>query len=86
MEDMVSAGMTPAEVIVAATQSSADLMGLDDSGTIAVGNSADFIVLDGNPLEDIANTRLISMVYLRGLEVDRQGLSAQLLAASNSGG
>ena len=86
IEDMVSAGMTPAEVIVAATQSSADLMGLDDSGTIAVGNSADFIVLDGNPLEDIANTRLISMVYLRGLEVDREGLSAQLLAASNSGG
>ena len=83
---MVSAGMTPAEVIVAATQSSADLMGLDDSGTIAVGNSADFIVLDGNPLEDIANTRLISMVYLRGSEVDREGLSAQLLAASNSGG
>ena len=71
IEDMGSAGMTPAEVIVAATQSSADLMGLDDSGTIAVGNSAAFIVLDGNPLEDIANTRLISMVYLRGLEVDR---------------
>ena len=86
MEDMVLAGMTPAEVIVAATRSSADLMGLDDFGTIEVGNTADFIVLDGNPLEDITNTRWISMVYLRGLEVDREGLSARLMTASNSGG
>ncbi len=86
MEDMVLAGMTPAEVIVAATRSSADLMGLDGFGTIEVGNNADFIVLDGNPLEDITNTRWISMVYLRGLEVDREGLSARLMTASNSGG
>ncbi len=71
MADMVAAGMTPAEVIVAATSTSARLMGLDDLGTIAVGKSADFIVLDANPLDDIKNTRRIADVYLRGAQVDR---------------
>ncbi len=86
MEDMVSAGMTPAEVIVAATRGSAELMGLDDLGTVEAGKSADFVVLDANPLEDIMNTRRISSVYLRGSEVDREGLSGRLLAGGGSGG
>ena len=43
-------------------------------GTIAPGKSADFVVLDQNPLEDIRNTHTISRVYLRGREVDREGL------------
>jgi imidazolonepropionase-like amidohydrolase len=45
-------------------------------GTLTVGKSADFIVLDGNPLEDIRNTRLIVSVYLRGAPLDRKGLLA----------
>ena len=75
LADMVAAGMTPAEVLVAATRTSAEIMRLDELGTIAAGKSADFIVLDANPLDDIRNTRRISRVYLRGTEVNRSELS-----------
>ena len=77
MEDMVRTGMSPADVLVAATSNSAKLLALDDVGTLEVGKSADFIVLDANPLDDITNTRQIAAVYLRGDAVDRAGLSAQ---------
>jgi imidazolonepropionase-like amidohydrolase len=71
MEDMVIAGMTPMQVIVAATRNGAEFLRLADTGTLQAGKSADFIVLDANPLDDIANTRRISAVYLRGAAVDR---------------
>jgi imidazolonepropionase-like amidohydrolase len=71
MQDMVIAGMTPMQVIVAATRNSAEFLRLADAGTLEVGKSADFVVLDANPLEDITNTRRISAVVLRGAAVDR---------------
>ena len=77
VENMVAAGMTPAQVLVAATRTGAGILGLDDLGTVAPGKSADFIVLDANPLDDITNTRKISQVYLRGKAVDRARLRAQ---------
>jgi len=71
MLDMVMAGMTPMEVIVAATRNSAELLRLADTGTLVPGKSADFIVLDASPLDNIANTRRISAVVLRGAPVQR---------------
>ena len=77
MELLVKAGLTPAQAIVAATQNAAGILGLDQLGTVAAGKSADFLVLDANPLDGIANTRRISTVYLRGAEVDRAELKAK---------
>jgi imidazolonepropionase-like amidohydrolase len=77
MEDMVAAGMAPAQVIVAATHNAAEVLKLTNLGAIAVGKSADFIVLDANPLDDVTNTRRIDAVYLRGAAVDRAALRAR---------
>ena len=76
MEDMVAAGMSPGEVIVAATGNAADVGGFPDLGRIEPGKSADFVVLGANPLEDITNTRRIERVFLRGDEIDREALRA----------
>ena len=77
LELLVKAGLTPSQAIVAGTRTSAGIVALDALGTIAPGKSAAFIVLDANPLDDIANTRKISAVYLDGAEVDRSASREQ---------
>jgi len=76
LELMVGAGMTPSEVIVAATSRSAEFLGTTDRGSLVPGKRADFLVLDANPLDDIRNTRRIEKMYLVGAEVDRAALKA----------
>jgi imidazolonepropionase-like amidohydrolase len=78
LADMAASGMTPAQVITAATKSAAEVLKLDQLGTVAAGKSADFIVLDANPLDNINNTRKIAKVYLRGKELDRAAIRAAL--------
>ena len=67
MELMVEAGLTPMQVIQAATKNSAEALGISkDFGTLEKGKAADLIVLNENPLDDIRNTKTIHAVYLAG--------------------
>jgi imidazolonepropionase-like amidohydrolase len=74
LADMAACGLTPMEAIVAATRTSAGILKLNDLGTVASGKSADFVVLNANPLESILNTRRIDKVYMKGTAVDREAL------------
>lgn len=76
LRNMVAAGMTPSQAITAATRTTAVFLGLDDVGVIRPGAVADLLLLDANPLDDIANTSRVSDVYLRGERIDRRSLRA----------
>ncbi|MBI2189460.1 MAG: amidohydrolase family protein [Acidobacteria bacterium] len=78
LEAMGGAGMTPAQVIVAATSRAAEYLGLGDTGAVVAGRRADFLVLAANPLDDIRNTRRIEAVYLSGRPMDRAAVRARL--------
>lgn len=82
LESMVAMGLTPSEAIVAGTRDAAEIAKVN-AGLVATGKSADFIVLDANPLEKIGNSRRINEVYLRGQKVDRAGLRGKWLAERN---
>lgn len=71
MEMMVEAGLTPAQVLRAATVDAARAMRVDGVGELKPGAWADFVVLARNPLEDIRNTRSISGVWIAGNAVGR---------------
>ncbi len=80
MLDMVKAGMTPMQVLVAATRNGAQFLRLTDTGTIEANKSADFLVLDANPLDYITNTRRIASVDSRS----RRGLFLVSIAQGHS--
>jgi imidazolonepropionase-like amidohydrolase len=68
-------GMTPEQIIVAATKSGAEALRLDkEMGTLEAGKQANLLVLDADPRADIKNARRIARVYLHGKEIDRAAL------------
>jgi imidazolonepropionase-like amidohydrolase len=71
LELMVDAGLTPAQALQIATANSAECLGIaKDFGTLQKGKRADLIILDGDPLTDIRNTRKINAVWIGGREVN----------------
>jgi imidazolonepropionase-like amidohydrolase len=75
MEIYSKIGMTPEQVLIAATKSGAEALRLDkDLGTLEKGKIANLLVLNADPRMDITNTRKIASVYLAGKEVDRAAL------------
>ena len=69
MELMVEAGLTPSQVIRAATKSAAEFLHAKDLGTLESGKWADLVVLNADPLKNIHNTRTIQSVYIAGNRV-----------------
>jgi imidazolonepropionase-like amidohydrolase len=69
LELMVEAGLTPMQVIRAATRNGAEFLGARDLGTLEVSKWADLVVLNANPLVNIRNSRSIHAVYIAGNEV-----------------
>jgi len=67
---MTETGLTPMQVIVAATQNGAKLLGINNTcGTLQKGMKADFMMLNGDPLKDIKQTRNLAAVYKDGKKV-----------------
>ncbi|HWD97691.1 MAG TPA: amidohydrolase family protein [Bryobacteraceae bacterium] len=71
LELMVQAGLTPMQVLTAATRNGAEFLKAKDLGTLEKSKWADLIVLDKNPLDDIRNSRTINAVYIAGNRVDK---------------
>jgi len=78
LELMVDAGLSTAEVIKAATASSASALGASDLGVLAPGKKANFTIVTDNPLDKISNTKGIDEVYINGKQVDRQELKRNI--------
>jgi imidazolonepropionase-like amidohydrolase len=76
---LVQAGLTPLDALRAATVNAAEYLGQGTRrGTIGPGKAADLVLLDANPLENIANTTQIASVVLDGRLVDRRRLDTML--------
>jgi imidazolonepropionase-like amidohydrolase len=72
LEQMVAAGLTPMQAIVAATSDAARCMHVADRiGTLRPGLEADFLVLARNPLDDIRHTRSLESSWVGGIRVGR---------------
>jgi len=70
---LVAAGLKPIEALRAATSTSARRFGLIDRGRIASGACADLLLVDGDPLTNIADTLSIRAVWHRGVQLTTQG-------------
>lgn len=80
LASMVAAGLTPFEALATGTTAPAAFFGATHWGAIEIGRDADLVLLNANPLEDIANTQLIEGVMVRGRWLGRAESDAGLSA------
>jgi imidazolonepropionase-like amidohydrolase len=76
---LVQAGLSPMQALQTATRNPAEALGvLSSRGTVEPGKIADLVLLETNPLEEIANTSRIAAVILRGQFIPKTSLEAML--------
>jgi imidazolonepropionase-like amidohydrolase len=80
----VTLGLRPAQAIVASTQRPTEVLRINDTGTLATGKRAEFLLNHGNPIEKTLNTRQINSVYLNGAKLDRNKLLARWKKTTSS--
>jgi hypothetical protein len=86
MQLLVDAGLTPMQAIMAATSNGAELLGLERTvGTVEEGKTADLVLVDANPLQEIANTKKIFKVIKNGRPVDTTYRDDDEIAISRPG-
>jgi len=79
LADLVTAGLTPFQALRAATANAAEFLDTrGQRGVVAAGQNADLVLLDANPLENIANSRRIAGVVLRGRWLSRSDIGKML--------
>ena len=77
--ELVAVGLTPYEALKTSTTHPLEYLGeLDDSGTVEIGNRANMVLLGGNPLEDIKNTRAIRGVFYNNKWLKRDDLQRNM--------
>jgi imidazolonepropionase-like amidohydrolase len=72
-----AAGLSSKDVLLSATREAAKVLGADSIGVLKVGNVADFVVLSGDPLKDIANTQKVALVVQFGVSHRPEELRSQ---------
>lgn len=65
----VKFGMTPEQALTAATKHGAELLGLDDLGTVAVGKEGDLVAVQGDPMSDIHVLENMKAVVYKGASI-----------------
>lgn len=84
MEIMASAGMTPYEILASGTRNAAEHFQSDEFGQVAVGKRADLILLEDNPLDDIAHMAKQAGVMVRGRWLPKAEIDARLAELASS--
>lgn len=75
LEHLIAAGLSPLDVLIAATSGNAEILGIADTvGSLSVGQVADVVILDNNPLDAIAHARQVRLIIQGGIAINPASL------------